>query len=165
VRCGILVKCIKLHENSPKSNPCRWGRTPYRNYTPSAEDRRLARYKGQHSALAQARGRRIVFDLWHLVKLRIPYEEVQRTPLKWIVSVELNDDTFTAPWSLHEDTINHRKFCGEGEFDVKGFVDCIRKTGYAGPWGIEVLSEELRRLPLQEATTHPFQTTMDYLRS
>jgi len=45
----------------------------------------------------------IVFDLWHLVKLHIPYEEVQQVPLKWIVSVELNDGTFVAPWSLHED--------------------------------------------------------------
>jgi sugar phosphate isomerase/epimerase len=107
----------------------------------------------------------IIFDLWHLVKLGIPYDEVQRTPLKWIVGVELNDGTFTAPWSLHEDTVNHRRFCGEGEFDVKGFVECIRKAGYAGPWGIEVLSEELRRLPLQEATAHAFQTTMDHLRS
>jgi sugar phosphate isomerase/epimerase len=106
----------------------------------------------------------IVFDLWHLVKLQIPSEEVQRIPLKWIVSVELNDGTFTAPWSLHEDTINHRRFCGEGEFDVKGFVDCIRKTGYMGPWGIEVLSEELRQKPLQELTEKAFQTTIEYLR-
>ena len=107
----------------------------------------------------------IVFDLWHLVKLRIPYEEVQRTPLKWIVGVELNDGTFEAPWSLHEDTINHRRFCGEGEFDVRGFVECIRKTGYAGPWGIEVLSEELRRMPLEELTTRAFKTTMAHLRA
>jgi sugar phosphate isomerase/epimerase len=107
----------------------------------------------------------IVFDLWHLVKLHIPYEEVQQVPLKWIVSVELNDGTFVAPWSLHEDTVNHRRFCGEGEFDVKGFVECIRKTGYAGPWGIEVLSEELRRMPLEEATAYAFKTTMDHVRT
>lgn len=102
----------------------------------------------------------IIFDLWHLVKLRIPYEEVQQVPLKWIVSVELNDGTFVAPWSLHEDTINHRRFCGEGEFDVKGFVKCIRKTGYAGPWGIEVLSQELRQKPLEELTARAFNTTI-----
>jgi sugar phosphate isomerase/epimerase len=107
----------------------------------------------------------IIFDLWHLVKLHIPYEEVQRVPLKYIVSVELNDGTFEAPWSLHEDTINHRRFCGEGEFDVKGFVECIRKTGYAGPWGIEVLSEELRQKPLEELTQRAFQTTMEHVRS
>jgi len=100
-----------------------------------------------------------------VVKLHIPYEEVQAGALKWIVGVELNDGTFEAPWSLHEDTINHRRFCGEGEFDVKGFVECIRKTGYAGPWGIEVLSEELRRMPLEEAIAYAFKTTMDHVRT
>jgi sugar phosphate isomerase/epimerase len=112
-----------------------------------------------------ARNGGIVFDLWHLVKLQIPYEEVQRVPLKWIVSVELNDGTFAAPWSLHEDTVNHRRFCGEGEFDVKGFVDGIRKTGYVGPWGIEVLSGELRRKPLEELTARAFHTTIEYVRT
>jgi sugar phosphate isomerase/epimerase len=106
----------------------------------------------------------IVFDLWHLVKLHIPYEQVQKVPLKWIVGVELNDGTFEAPWSLHEETINHRRFCGQGEFDVKGFVGCIRRTGYTGPWGIEVLSQDLRGKPLQELTTEAFQTTMEHLR-
>ncbi len=106
----------------------------------------------------------IVFDLWHLVKLQVPYEQLQRVPLKWIVSVELNDGTFTAPWNLHEDTVNHRRFCGEGEFDVKGFVQCVRKTGYTGPWGIEVLSEELRKKPLGEVAERAFKTTMEQVR-
>lgn len=106
----------------------------------------------------------IVFDLWHLVKLQVPYEQVQRVPVKWIVSVELNDGTFTAPWSLHEDTVNHRRLCGEGEFDVKGFVQCVRKTGYAGPWGVEVLSEELRKKPLGEVAERAFKTTMEQVR-
>ena len=102
----------------------------------------------------------IVFDLWHIVKLGIPYEEVCRVPLEYIVGVELNDGTFQAPWSLHEDTINHRCFCGEGEFDVRGFVRGMQKAGYTGPWGIEVLSAELRTRPLEELTTRAFRTTM-----
>jgi sugar phosphate isomerase/epimerase len=106
----------------------------------------------------------IVFDLWHLVKLHIPYEEVQQVPRKWIVGVELNDGTFTAPWSMHEDTVNHRRLCGEGDFDVKGFVQAVRKTGYAGPWGIEVLSEEVRKLPLEEVAKRAFKTTIDHVR-
>ena len=32
------------------------------------------------------------------------------------------DGTFKAPWDLLTDTINHRRLCGEGEFDVRGFV-------------------------------------------
>jgi sugar phosphate isomerase/epimerase len=65
------------------------------------------------------------------------------------------------PWSLHEDTVNHRKFCGEGEFDVKGFVACIQKAGYSGPWGIEVLSQDLRKKTLEEAASRAFNTTME----
>lgn len=102
----------------------------------------------------------IVFDLWHLVKLNIPYEEVRKFPLRYIVSVELNDGTFEALWDLHEDTVNHRRFCGEGELNVKGFVEILQKMGYPGPWGIEVLSEELRKMPLEEVTTRAFQTTI-----
>jgi sugar phosphate isomerase/epimerase len=102
----------------------------------------------------------IVLDLWHIVKLGIPYAEVASIPLQYLVSVELNDGTFEAPWSLHEDTVNHRRLCGEGEFDVKGFIDCVRKAGYEGPWGVEVLSEELRQRPLHELTTRSFKTTL-----
>jgi sugar phosphate isomerase/epimerase len=101
----------------------------------------------------------IVLDLWHIVKLKIPYEEISRIPLQWLVSVELNDGTFEAPWSLHEDTINHRRLCGEGEFDIRGFIECVRKTGYEGPWGVEVLSQELRTKSLDELTQRSFRTT------
>lgn len=106
----------------------------------------------------------IVFDLWHLVKIGIPYDEVSRVPGEYIVSVELNDGTFEAPWSLHEDTINHRRLCGEGEFDIKGFIDSVRLAGYEGPWGIEVLSEDLRQKPLEELTTRSFDTTIEQFR-
>ena len=101
----------------------------------------------------------IVLDLWHLVKLGISYDSLRGLPSQYVVSVELNDGTFQAPWSLHEDTVNHRRFCGEGEFDVKGFVQTMRKLGFEGPWGIEVLSEELRTRPLEELTRRAYQTT------
>ncbi|MFI5057220.1 MAG: sugar phosphate isomerase/epimerase family protein [Candidatus Acidiferrales bacterium] len=113
---------------------------------------------------AGAKNGGIIFDLWHVAKLRIPYEEVSRVPVKYIVGVEINDGTFTAPWSLHEDTINHRRFCGEGEFDVRGFIAAIEKTGYAGPWGIEVLSAELRPLSLENAVTRAYKTTIAQFR-
>jgi sugar phosphate isomerase/epimerase len=102
----------------------------------------------------------IVLDLWHIVKLGIPYEEVGRIPTECIVSVELNDGTFQAPWDLHEDTVNHRRLCGEGEFDIKGFIAAVQNAGYRGPWGIEVLSAELRQWTLENLTSRSFTTTM-----
>lgn len=108
---------------------------------------------------AGAKNGGIIFDMWHVAKMGIPYEEVSRIPAQQIVSVEINDGTFKCPWSLHEDTVNHRRFCGEGEFDIKGFLAALEKTGYSGPIGIEVLSKDLRPLPLHEAVTKAFKTT------
>ncbi len=109
---------------------------------------------------ADARNGGIMIDLWHVVKLGIPYEDIASIPSRYLLGIEINDGTLECPWSLHEDTINHRKLCGEGEFDVKGFVICMLEAGYDGPWGVEVLSQELRREPLEEAIPHAFRTTI-----
>jgi sugar phosphate isomerase/epimerase len=102
----------------------------------------------------------VLLDFWHLAKMGVPFDELRKVPLPYLIGVELNDGTFEAPWSLHEDTVNHRRFCGEGEFDVKGFVKVMQGVGYQGPWGIEVLSEEIRKWPLERLTTHAFETTL-----
>lgn len=106
----------------------------------------------------------ICLDNWHIVKLNIPFEQLRRIPSQYLTSVELNDGTFECPWSLHEDTVNHRRFCGEGEFDVPGFIHAVQNAGYDGPWGIEVLSEQLRKWPLERLTTEAFRTTIAQFR-
>jgi sugar phosphate isomerase/epimerase len=123
----------------------------------------MIRTLGESLAMVQGAGQPnggIAFDRWHFAKLRISNEDVARIPRQYIISVELNDGTFECPWSLHEDTINHRRLCGEGEFDIKGFIRALQSAGYEGPWGIEVLSQELRQLPLNEVVTRAFSTTM-----
>jgi len=62
--------------------------------------------------------------------------------------------------TLHEETIGHRQFCGEGEFDVRGFVDQMVRAGYSAPWGIEVLNAAHRRaLPLADVVQRAYTTT------
>ncbi len=102
----------------------------------------------------------ICLDLWHLSKLRIPHEKVASIPQKYVTSIEINDGTWECPWDLHEDTINHRLFCGDGEYDVKGFVKTMLKAGYDGPWGIEVLNAEWRKKPLNETVKKAFESTI-----
>jgi hypothetical protein len=36
---------------------------------------------------------------------------------------------------------------------LEGFVERMLKTGYTGSWGIEVLSQDLRKLSLNKAAT------------
>jgi sugar phosphate isomerase/epimerase len=102
----------------------------------------------------------ICVDLWHVVKLGMPYSAVAAFPKPYLMSIELNDGYRVAPpgMELVTETTCHRAFCGEGEFDVRGFVDAMRPA-YAGPWGIEVLNKAQRAWPLDELTTRAFATT------
>lgn len=108
---------------------------------------------------ADAKNGGIIFDLWHMVKMGVPYADIAAIPARFIGGIEINDGTFTAPWALHEDTINHRRLCGEGEFDVKGFVKTMLDAGYKGAWGIEVLNKELRFKPLEIVAEAAYRTT------
>jgi sugar phosphate isomerase/epimerase len=108
---------------------------------------------------AGARNGGIIIDLWHVVKLGIAYDDVARIPKRFLGGIEINDGTFQAPWEMHEDTINHRRLCGEGEFDVRGFVSTMLAAGYQGPWGIEVLNAEMRKWPLERLAQRAAATT------
>ncbi len=65
------------------------------------------------------------------------YEEIRELPGRYIVSVELNDGLRRG--SLGYDP-GARRFCGEGEFDIAGFVEAVRAAGYEGPWAVEVFA-------------------------
>jgi sugar phosphate isomerase/epimerase len=100
----------------------------------------------------------LILDIVHVVNLRISHEDIRRIPLQYLVNVELNDGTL--PGSPHYDPSGARRFCGEGEFDIQGFIRSVRNTGYAGPWAVEVFSKELSGLSLDELNTRAFRTTM-----
>jgi sugar phosphate isomerase/epimerase len=85
------------------------------------------------------------------------YEEISRIPLQYLMNVELNDGTL--PGSPQHDPSN-RRFCGEGDYDLSGLLRCVENMGYRGPWAVEVISEKLAPLPLQELSQRAFDTTM-----
>ena len=58
-----------------------------------------------------------------------------------------------------DEVINRRRLPGEGEFPIRGYVAACRDAGYAGPWGVEVLSEELRNLPIEQIFDRAYATT------
>ena len=67
----------------------------------------------------------MIFDLWHIVKLGIPYEKVMKFPKQYFIGVEINDGYLKTPagMTIVEETTGHRELCGYGEFDVKGFME------------------------------------------
>jgi sugar phosphate isomerase/epimerase len=103
----------------------------------------------------------ICVDLWHVVKLGIPYAKVAAFPKPYLLSIEINDGFLQAPAGMDmvTETTCHRAFCGEGQFDVHGFVSLMSNAGYAGPWGIEVLNQAQRAWALDDLTSRAHATT------
>jgi sugar phosphate isomerase/epimerase len=106
---------------------------------------------------AGAKNGGLILDIYQVVKLGLTYAEIMKIPLKYLVNVELNDGTL--PGSPHYDPSN-RRFCGEGEYDIKGLIKCMKNIGYTGPWAVEVIAENLAVLPLKELCTRAFNTTL-----
>ena len=102
----------------------------------------------------------LAIDTWHMAKLGIAPEDLRRIPARCLTWVELSDGQFQNMDDPVDETVNHRRLPGEGEFDIPGYVEVCREVGYAGPWGVEVLSEELRNLPIEEEFQRAYETTV-----
>ena len=93
----------------------------------------------------------VVIDAWHIERAHTPVADLASVPLHRIVGVELDDADPQVVGTLFEDTVHRRRYCGEGSFDLPGMITALRAAGWAGPWGVEILSEEHRSLPVREA--------------
>jgi sugar phosphate isomerase/epimerase len=101
-----------------------------------------------------------LLDIWHLVRGNVDLRDIREVPAGSVITVELDDAPATFEGSMWEDTIHGRRFCGEGDFPIVDFLRELRRIGYAGPYGVEILSRELRRMPLDEAARRAYQTTL-----
>jgi sugar phosphate isomerase/epimerase len=101
----------------------------------------------------------LAIDTWHLGKLGIEPAALRDVPLRHIGWVELSDGPVASMPDLVEETINHRELPGEGEFPIRGYVAALRDAGYDGPWGVEVLSQKLRTLPIDRIFDRAYETS------
>ena len=90
----------------------------------------------------------VAIDTWHMAKLGIAPDELRSVPLRYLKWVELSDGLLDDMDDLVDETVNHRALPGEGELDVRAYVEACADHGYPGPWGVEVLSDELRNNPI-----------------
>lgn len=101
----------------------------------------------------------LAFDTWHLGKLRLEPDDLRRIPPRFVSWVELSDGPYEYAEDRLDEVINRRKLPGEGEFPIAEYVAVCRELGYDGPWGVEVLSEELRNLPIEQIFDRAYETT------
>jgi sugar phosphate isomerase/epimerase len=102
----------------------------------------------------------LIIDIAHCNELAIPFADIARIPGRFMISVELGDN-------LKRTTPGYdpgaRRYCGEGELDVAGFVAAARATGYSGPWGVEVINRAYADWPLEKLDQHAFDTTLPFV--
>ena len=107
----------------------------------------------------------VAIDTWHMSKLGIAPEELRKAPLEQLGWIELSDGQRENMDDLIEETTQYRKLPGEGEFDIPGYIEIAQDMGYPGPWGVEVLSEELRQKPIEEIFQSAYDTSVSQFRS
>jgi sugar phosphate isomerase/epimerase len=102
----------------------------------------------------------VVIDTWHMGKLGIQPDDLRGFPVERLGWIELSDGQHEDMEDTLDEVINRRKLPGEGEFDIRGYVRVASEMGYAEPWGVEVLSEDLRALPLDEMYRRSYESAL-----
>ena len=113
-------------------------------------------------AVVQGAGRpnaAVAIDTWHMAKLGIQPDDLRRIPPGLLGWFELSDGQYEDMPDPVDETVNHRALPGEGEFPIREYVAAARDAGYDGPWGVEVLSEKLRALPIEQIFDRAYETS------
>jgi sugar phosphate isomerase/epimerase len=94
----------------------------------------------------------LLVDAWHVFRAGTSLDEL-RDALEpgMVFGVELDDAADEVVGTLFEDTVHNRLLCGQGVFDLRGLVEVLGDNGFDGPWGVEILSDDFRALPVSEA--------------
>jgi sugar phosphate isomerase/epimerase len=101
----------------------------------------------------------VAIDTWHMSKLGIAPDELRRIPPQYLSWIELSDGQLENMDDPIDEVVNHRQLPGEGEFDLRAYIAVCEDCGYAGPWGVEVLSEELRNNPIDVIFRRAYDAT------
>jgi sugar phosphate isomerase/epimerase len=101
----------------------------------------------------------VAIDTWHMAKLGISPDQLRLIPEGLLGWFELSDGQHENMPDPVDETINHRALPGEGEFPIREYVAAARAAGYDGPWGVEVLSAELRALPMEQIFDRAYETS------
>ncbi|MFG2971135.1 sugar phosphate isomerase/epimerase family protein [Streptomyces sp. NPDC048288] len=106
----------------------------------------------------------LIIDVWHTERAHTPPAELALVPRSRIVGVELSDADGTVVGTLFEDTVRRRRLCGQGSFALPDIITALRAAGWSGPWGVEILSDTHRTLPVREAAAEAYRSAAALLK-
>lgn len=93
----------------------------------------------------------VLVDSWHHFRGAADDDLIRSVPPEHILAVQFDDADADVVGSLLDDTLHRRRLPGEGSFDLVGFVRMLADHGVTAPLCVEVISDDLARLPIAEA--------------
>jgi sugar phosphate isomerase/epimerase len=104
----------------------------------------------------------VLLDTWHFFVGADSWSELEQLPIDRIAYVQFDDALPPDPEHLMRATMRHRKLPGEGAFELERFASSLLQRGWEGTVSVEVLSDELRQLPVPEFARRAYETTARY---
>jgi sugar phosphate isomerase/epimerase len=101
----------------------------------------------------------LLVDSWHLYRSGSTLEELSAIPGDLVMAVQLDDAPARPEPDLADETEHRRLLPGEGSFDLVGLVRTLDEIGSRAPLGVEVLSDELARRPVDEIARRTAEAT------
>jgi sugar phosphate isomerase/epimerase len=106
----------------------------------------------------------ILVDAWHFFRGVPNLQQLRAIPGEAIKLVQLCDGG-PPEGELPADTTSRRRLPGDGSFDLVGLLGAIKDIGANPPFAIEIMSDELKKLPAVEQAKKARESTIRVLRS
>ena len=103
----------------------------------------------------------VVVDIWNVSYGPTTWEELERLAADRIAYVQFND-ALPRVGDLDMEAMDRRTYPGEGAFEVDRFVSVVRAIGWDGVVSVQILSEDLRQIPLGEFARRAHDTSSGY---
>jgi sugar phosphate isomerase/epimerase len=104
----------------------------------------------------------LMIDSWHFCFSESTWDDLATVPLEEIAYIEFADALTPESDNLMSETMNRRALPGEGTLELDRFASTLLKRGFDGTVSVEVLSAELRALPINEIAGRIYATTSPY---
>jgi len=114
-------------------------------------------------ALGTSRAR-VLADAFHFFRAGSTLDMLEAIPLEHLAIVQFDDALPALSDDYMEETMHRRAWPGDGELELTAMVEVLRRRGWDGVVSVEVLSRELRQLPVDEFARQAFATTAPYWR-
>jgi sugar phosphate isomerase/epimerase len=102
----------------------------------------------------------LCIDSWHFFRGRPDLDLLQTVPAERVFMVQFNDGPVPpVDPDRMVDAVHHRLLPGEGDLDLRSFVEALDRPGVEAPLSIEVYSDELWRRPTSTAARDAAEAT------